>query len=101
MQLRAGDCAALLHEHQGLIENNVVDFITKDLWTSQVPPEWRDVLAKLTTEQLLALPTTLSIEPDWPPSLRRFLKNARDLSLPARPEEASRSTEVEAEQDKA
>jgi len=96
---RATGCASLLHFHRGLVETNVVDFITKDLWGAHVPSEWRKVLLQLSTEELLKLPTTLLICEGWPPCFKAFLKKARELSLSAQPEEAWEGDEHVVEED--
>ena len=88
LKQQAADLSGLLADHRRLLDDNVIHFITRNLWQSNVPETWRAPLLALTPAELLLLPTSLPIQAEWPESLSGFLEAARTLSIPALPSEA-------------
>lgn len=70
----------LLAEYQWIYNFQVTKFFIEEPW-KHIPEEWKDVLTRLTTDELNLLPFGYSKE-NWPKSLKEFISTASEMPLP-------------------
>ncbi|XP_062597462.1 probable methyltransferase-like protein 25 [Saccostrea cucullata] len=70
----------ILVDNQWMYNFQVTRFFIEEPWKS-LPPEWREDLLNLTTEELNSLPFGY-VQDDWTESLRKYISSATELVLP-------------------
>ncbi|KAJ3288397.1 hypothetical protein HDU79_004867 [Rhizoclosmatium sp. JEL0117] len=84
----------LIRQYDFLYLHHAVDFYIEDYWNSAFPTEWTSLEQTATTDDLIMLASKGIVKPEWPESLKAFIRLAQELSLCRIPDDKAKNLPI-------
>ncbi|ORY50005.1 hypothetical protein BCR33DRAFT_781516 [Rhizoclosmatium globosum] len=84
----------LIRQYDFLYLHHAVDFYIEDYWHSAFPAEWTSLEQTATTDDLIMLASKGIVKPEWPESLKAFIRLAQELSLCRIPDDKAKNLPI-------